>query len=182
MLFRKIGNDLMNLDLVFAGTFYAELNCTILQAFIGSNKRLMNIRVVSTIEFPEQDTINRNTNNDSNPPAPNIYHMDFIFSDWLLPSYAFAYIFHGEITAFVIGWNLILEIIICLALVAKAMVSFFDTMVFEGMEFRLQYAIPMAWSFAGHFDAVALFIPILIGSEFLLVILPISLEVLILSY
>lgn len=131
----------------------------------------MNVRVVSTIELPEQNTINRNTISDNNPPASNIDHNDFIFSDRLLPSYAFAYIFHGECTAFVIGWNLILEIIVCLALVAKAMVSFFDAIAFDGMEFRLQYAIPMAWSFAGHFDVAALFIPILIGSEFLHVIL-----------
>lgn len=160
-----------------AGTFYAELNSTILQAFIGSNKRLMNVRVVSTtIETPEPDPINQNTNNDNHSaPASNIDHNDFIFGDWLLPSYAFAYIFHGELTAFVMSWNLILEIIVCMALVAKAMVSFIDAIAFDfGMEFRLQYAIPMAWSFAGHFDVVALFIPILIGSEFfsqLLVIL-----------
>lgn len=152
--------------MVFAGTFYSELNCTILQAFIGSNKQLMNVQVVSTIEISEQDAINQNTNNDNNPPASNIDHNDIIFSDWLLPSYAFAYFFHGEFTAFVIGWNLILEMIVCLALVAKAMVSFFDGIVFDGMAFQLQYAIPMAWSFAGYFDAVALFIPILIGSEF----------------
>lgn len=133
----------------------------------------MNVRVVSTIELPEQNTIDRNTTNENNPPASNIDHNDFIFSDWLLPSYAFAYIFHGEFAAFVIGWNLILEIIVCLALVAKAMVSFFDAIAFDGMEFRLQYAIPMAWSFSGHFDGVALFIPILIGGEFMLVILEI---------
>lgn len=129
----------------------------------------MNVRVVSTtIETPEPDTIQQNTNNDNNhSPASNIDHNDFIFRDWLLPSYAFAYIFHGELTAFVISWNLILEIIVCMALVAKAMVSFVDAIAFDfGMEFRLQCAIPMAWSFAGHFDVVALFIPILIGSEF----------------
>lgn len=125
----------------------------------------MNVRVVSTIEIPQQDTINQITDSDNNPSVSNIDHNDFIFSNWLLPSYAFAYHFHGEFIAFVIGWNLILEIIVCLALVAKATVSFFDAIAFEGMEFRLQYAIPMAWSFAGHFDAVALFIPILIGSE-----------------
>lgn len=127
----------------------------------------MHVRVVPTIEIHERDTINQNTNNTT---ASSIDHNnDFIFSDWLLPTYAFAYIFHGEFTAFIIGWNVILEMVVCLALVAKALVSFFDAIAFDGMAFRLQNAIPMSWSCAGgHFDVVASFIPIVIGCKFLL--------------
>lgn len=93
---------------------------------------------------------------------------DYILSEWLMPSYVFVYICHGEFAAFIIAWNLIMEYVVCMALVAKGLVCFFDEIAFSSMEFSLQHLVPMQWTFSDHFDLVAFFVPIMIGGKILL--------------
>lgn len=132
------------------GAFYAELNRTILQMLTGEH--ITNVVIRTSIE--------------QNPSNQNTTITASIHSDWLLPSYAFVHIFHGELIAFIIAWNLIIEYVVCMALISKVFIQYFDEIAFDGMAFSLQHLIKMSWAGSDYFDVVGFFVPIVIGGEF----------------
>lgn len=175
--FRISMNNPILFELPFSGTFYAELNATVLQSLVESTKRLTNVTVTVPIESPQSESTTERNASDRNGSIDTITNTantidptsnDYILSEWLLPSYVFANICHGEFAAFIIGWNLIMEFVICTALVAKALVLFIDAILFDKMSFSLQHLVPMTWPFGDYFDFIGLFVPIVIGGEFVL--------------
>lgn len=98
---------------------------------------------------------------DSKPIPTSKYNVG---SEFLLPSYQIAYICNGEFVAFVIAWNLIMEYIVIIALISKALIRFIDALLFGGGD-HFNQIIPMAWPFSEYFDLLALFVPIVIGGK-----------------
>lgn len=85
----------------------------------------------------------------------------------LLPAYVFIHVCIGEFVAFIIGWNLILDYIIGVALAAKGITAYLELLVFGNGEFpgaAIQPFTPKDWQIlSSYFDFVAFFIPILIA-------------------
>lgn len=75
----------------------------------------------------------------------------------------------GEFVAFVIGWNLILDYVIGVALVAKGIAIYLDLLVFGNDEFfgaAVAPFTPKDWQIlSAYFDFLAFFIPILLAGE-----------------
>lgn len=84
--------------------------------------------------------------------------------DRLLLSHELVYVCNGEFAAFVIAWNLIMEYVVIVALISKALIIFFDALFF-GSVGHLTEMIPMSWYLGEHFDVLALLIPIIIGGK-----------------
>lgn len=84
--------------------------------------------------------------------------------EWLLPSYQLVYVCNGKFVAFIIAWNLIMEYMVIVALISKALIIFIDA-IFFGSVGHLTQIIPMLWHFNEHFDVLALSVPILIGGK-----------------
>lgn len=82
----------------------------------------------------------------------------------LLPSYELVSVCNGEFVAFVIAWNLIMEYMVIVALISKALIIFFGELFFDSVGYFTQI-IPMSWNFSQHFDVIALFVPIIIGGK-----------------
>lgn len=96
-------------------------------------------------------------------PIVDVVHHE-ISNDWLLPSYELLYIFNGELAAFVMAWNLIMEYMVIVALISKALIIFIDALFF-GYVGHLSEFIPMSWYLSQHFDLLALLVPIVIGGK-----------------
>lgn len=71
----------------------------------------------------------------------------------------------GEFVAFIIGWNLILEYVIGVALVSKGIASYVDMLVFDKIGLNITQVTPITVNPLEYFDFFAFFIPILIGGE-----------------
>ncbi|XP_071446749.1 cationic amino acid transporter 2 [Hetaerina americana] len=66
-------------------------------------------------------------------------------------AYVYSYVSVGELVAFVIGWNLILEYIIGTASVARGLSSYIDSLVNHTMQNALREAMPMDVSFLSNY-------------------------------
>lgn len=130
------------------GSFYTELNTTI---------------VLSAIKVPVQLTRVIVSSGETGQISDDVHHA--VSNDWLLPSYELVYICNGEFAAFVIAWNLIMEYMVIVALISKALIIFIDALFF-GYVGHLSEFIPMSWYFGQHFDLLALLVPIVIGGKF----------------
>lgn len=99
-----------------------------------------------------------NSNRQFKPTIPN---------EFLLASYQLTYIIHdSKLVAFVIAWNLIMEYIVIVALISKALIIYIDALFFSSMG-HLNQIIPMEWYLGKYFDVCAMFIPIVIGGKLL---------------
>lgn len=133
-----------------SGIFYVELNTTIVLSAIKVPARLS--RLVST---PCETTDIENAGNNANLGWS---------SEWLLSSYQLVYICNGEFAAFIIAWNLIMEYMVIVALISKALIIFIDAICF-GSDGHLVQFISMSWYLSEHFDLLALFVPFVIGGK-----------------
>lgn len=88
----------------------------------------------------------------------------------LLPAYVFIHVCIGELVAFIVGWNLMLDYIIGVALTAKGITAYLELLVFGNGEFlgaAVQPFTPKDWQIlSSYFDFVAFFIPILIAGRY----------------
>lgn len=133
------------------GTFYTELNKTIVLSAIKESARLSG--AVATVHGETiMGQIVDSTGNSK------------VAIELLLPSHEVIYVCNGEFVAFVIAWNLIMEYIIIVALVSKALIIFIDALFFDSVG-HLTQIIPMSWYLSSHFDVLALFVPIIIGGK-----------------
>lgn len=91
-------------------------------------------------------------------------------SDTLMPAYVFVHVCIGEFVAYIIGWNLILDYVIAVALAAKGIATYMDVLVFGTDDFAgaaVPAFTPHNWQvLSQHFDFFAFFIPILIAGKF----------------
>lgn len=90
---------------------------------------------------------------------------DMLTSKLLMPSFIFTYLCMGEFAGFVVGWNLLLEQIIGVALVAKGIASYFDVLIFDGVQVNITQVQPITSNISEYFDFFAFFIPILIAGK-----------------
>lgn len=116
---------------------------------------------VATITTTTAVTSSIENADDSKPTSKSKYN---VTSEFLLPSYQIAYICNGEFVAFVIAWNLIMEYIVIVALISKALILFIDALFF-GSVGHFNQIIPMAWHFSEYFDLLALLVPLVIGGK-----------------
>lgn len=132
------------------GIFHTELNTTILLSAIKAPVRLSRV-----VPSPGETAIGQHANNVGNHE---------VSSEWLLSSYQLVYICNGEFAAFVIAWNLIMEYMVIVALISKALIIFIDALCFGSVDHLVQI-IPMSWYLSEYFDLLALFVPIIIGGK-----------------
>lgn len=71
----------------------------------------------------------------------------------------------GEFAAFVVGWNLLLEQVIGVAVVAKGIASYVDTLIFDSARVNITQIQPISSNISDYFDFFAFFIPILVGGN-----------------
>lgn len=135
----------------FSGAFYTELNEAIVLSAIKIPGRIS--RVMVTV--PAETTM-------ADDRASNASHQLAIKK--LLQSYEMVSVCNGEFVAFVIAWNLIMEYMVIVALISKALIIFFDAMFFDSVG-QFNQVIPISWHFSQHFDVIALFVPIIIGGK-----------------
>lgn len=87
----------------------------------------------------------------------------------LLPAYIFIHACIGELFAFVIGWNLILDYVIAVALASKGIAAYFDVLIFGSIDFVGAVnggSLTKDWqNWSSYFDVFSFFIPILIAGE-----------------
>lgn len=82
-------------------------------------------------------------------------------------AYVYSYVCIGEIVAFIIGWNLILEYVIGSASVAHGMSLYVDTMVNDSLKRQFIDIAPIHISFlAEYFDFFAFGISIILSRKF----------------
>lgn len=133
------------------GGFYLELNKTIVLSAVKVPVHL-SMRVIASSDEPSR------TGGEHDDEQCDVSN------DWLLPSYELVYMCNGELAAFVIAWNLIMEYMVVVALISKALIIFIDALFF-GYVGHLSEFIPMSWHFSQHFDLLALLVPIVIGGK-----------------
>lgn len=144
------------------GIFYTELNTTIILSAIKTPERLSQVMVT-----PPRPIESNSTNNDPEVHNNHVETTKFNgYSHWMLSSYEIAYICHGEFAAFLIAWNLVMECIVIVALISKALILFLDVL-FYGPESHLTQIIAMPWILSQNFDLLALLVPIVIGGKFI---------------
>lgn len=83
----------------------------------------------------------------------------------LMPSFVFTYLCMGEFAGFVVAWNLLLEHVIGVALVAKGIATYVDMLIFAQAGVNLTQIQPITSGISDYFDFFAFFIPILVGGE-----------------
>lgn len=71
----------------------------------------------------------------------------------------------GEFAGFVVAWNLLLEHVIGVALVAKGIATYVDMLIFAQAGVNLTQIQPITSGISDYFDFFAFFIPILVGGE-----------------
>lgn len=71
----------------------------------------------------------------------------------------------GEFAAFVVGWNLLLEQVIGVALVAKGIAAYVDVLIFDRAGVNITQVQPVSSNISDYFDFFAFFIPILVGGK-----------------
>lgn len=135
------------------GTFYTELNQTIVLSAVKESLRLSHVVVTA----PGETVVDQIADN-----TDDTRHR--IGIERLLPTHKLVYICNGEFAAFVVAWNLIMEYMVIVALISKALIIFIDALFFDSVS-HLTQIIPMSWYFSEHFDVFALFIPIIIGGK-----------------
>ena len=128
------------------GIFYTELNQTIVLSTIRESKQTSDEIIVGQIDDNANDTKHGVT------------------IERLLPSHELVYVCNGEFAAFVIAWNLIMEYMVIVALISKALIIFIDALFF-GSVGHLSEMIPMSWYLGEHFDVLALLIPVIMGGK-----------------
>lgn len=142
------------------GAFYMELNTTIVYSAIKSHEQLSQVTVVA-----------------SSAPAPQIVQVASsnrksarrisISKNFLLSSSHIAHICNGEFGALIVAWNLIMEYIVIVALISKALIIYLDAAIYDNVG-HLTQLIPMSWPLSEYFDVLALLVPIVIGGKPLL--------------
>lgn len=92
----------------------------------------------------------------------------FVPMKMLMLAYIWAHCYIGEFIAFIIGWNLILEFVIGVAIVAKGIAIYLDVLVFgDDPAMGISTVSPLEWTIlSDYFDFLAFFIPILIAGLF----------------
>lgn len=137
-----------------SGAFYTELNATIVLSANKSSstsKRLSQVTVATTIDM-----------------ANNCHrHNPSISTAHLLSSARIAYICNGKLAAFIVAWNLIMEYIVIVALISKALIIYIDALIY-GSVGHLTQIVTMVWPFGQYFDVLAMLVPIAIGGKILL--------------
>lgn len=154
-----------------AGTFYAELNCTIVMSLWRSVQlKTPSPSIASTATIPSISgtIVQPNSTAASNDALPAYQSTPATLSSKLLmPSFIFTYLCMGEFAAFVAGWNLLLEQVIGVALVAKGIAVYVDVLVFDRAGVNITQIQPTNQSnISDYFDFFAFFIPIIVGGKF----------------
>lgn len=128
------------------GTFYTELNEAIVLSAIKTPVQLSQASMMAVGQHANA--------NDSRT------------IEWLLPTHILVYICNGEFGAFVIAWNLIMEYIVIVALISKALIIYIDAIFFDILDhIHLTQIVPMSWYLSEYFDVFALLVPIVIGGK-----------------
>lgn len=141
----------------FAGAFYVELNTTIVSSAIQSHEHMSQVTIVTSSSSSIAAEV-------ANERTKSIRRAD-ISGDFLLSTSHIAYICSGECGAFVVAWNLIMEFIIIVALISKALIMYIDAAIYGNVG-HLTQLVPMAsWPFGQSFDVLALLVPIVIGGK-----------------
>lgn len=144
-------------NIFFSGAFYMELNTTILSSMIKSHEHLSHVTVTSSTTTPSAEVTN-------DERIQSTRKAD-ISGDFLLSTTHIAYICNGEFGAFVVAWNLIMEFIVIVALISKALIMYIDATIYGNVG-HLTQILPLAiWPFAQYFDVLALLVPIVIGGK-----------------
>lgn len=132
-----------------------ELNTTIVYSAIKSHEQLSQVTVIASSSPPilEVSASNRKS-------ARRIT----ISKNFLLSSSHIAHICNGEFGALIVAWNLIMEYIVIVALISKALIVYLDAAIY-GSVGHLTQLIPMSWPLSEYFDVLALLVPILIGGN-----------------
>lgn len=147
--------------LIASGAFYTELNTTIVLSAIESRERLSQVNVTSpspAIELAKNKNISAN--------RTNAVHKTAISANGLLSASHIAYICNGELVAFIVAWNLIMEFIVMVALISKALIMYIDAIAYGDVG-HLTQLVSMNWPLAQYFDVLALLVPCLLGGKLL---------------
>lgn len=129
-----------------------ELNSTIVSA-IKSHEQFSQVIVMSA---PIQVA---NSNNRTKPAR----RMN-ISRNFLLSSSHIAYICNGEFGALFVAWNLIMEYVVVVALISKALIVYIDAAIYDNVG-HLTQIVPMSWPLSQYFDVLALIVPFVIGGK-----------------
>lgn len=122
--------------------------------------------IASTATVP---SISAALNSANTPDASSAYQSTpaALSSKLLMPSFIFTYLCMGEFAAFVVGWNLLLEHVIGVALVAKGIAAYVDMLIFDraGVNITLTQVQPVSSNISDYFDFFGFLIPILAGGN-----------------
>ena len=81
-------------------------------------------------------------------------------------AYVYSYTCIGELVAFIVGWNLLLEYIIASASVSRGLSLYLDSMLNNTMKNAFIDVAPISWEFlSSYFDFFAFCVPIFLGSK-----------------
>lgn len=138
--------------LFYSGAFYVELNTTIVSAAIKSHEHL------SQVTSPPANAVANNRTERSSARRASIS------GDFLLSASHIAYICNGELGAFCVAWNLIMEFIVIVALISKALIMYIDAAIYGNVG-HLTQIVPMVWPLSQYVDVLALLVPIVIGGK-----------------
>lgn len=138
-----------------AGSFYYELNLALITR---PKSKSPSISTASTASCPIENGLESTTVSvDATNEQPKTAKL-------LLSSCVLTYFCIGEWAAFGVAWNLLLEYVIGVALVAKGIAGYAESLAFDSSESNVS-ARPIPWNSFSAFDLVAFFIPILAGSK-----------------
>lgn len=125
--------------------------------------------IASTATIPSISATMSQPNTAHIPDATSAYQSTpaALSSKLLMPSFIFTYLCMGEFAAFVVGWNLLLEQVIGVALVAKGIAAYVDMLIFDraGVNITLTQVHPVSSNISDYFDFFGFFIPILAGGK-----------------